>query len=294
MITYDKSLGSRLFDALNICFMCLVILVTLYPVYFVAIVSLSHADAVLRGEVHILPVGFTLAAYKAVFKYGTIVLGLRNSVVYTAVGTLINLVMTTLCAYPLSRPRFTGRLAFTWMVTLTMFFSGGLIPLYLLILQLGLRDSIWALVLPVAISPWNMFILRTAFQQLPEELFDATRIDGANDVQMMLYIALPLVKPVLATLLLYYAVAQWNEWFNALIFLDNRAKYPAQLILRNVVVLGVMDQSSDLNRLTSEGTLITKTVQYATIMVSTVPILLVYPFVQKYFVKGVMIGAIKG
>jgi putative aldouronate transport system permease protein len=181
---------------------------------------------------------------------------------------------------------------FTWLVTLTMFFSGGLIPLYLLILSLGMRNTMWALVLPSAINVWYMFILRTNFQSIPEELYEAAVIDGANDLQTLFKIYLPLAKPVLATLLLFYAVAHWNEFFSALIFLDDRNKYPIQLVMRSIVIQGNL-QANELNP-SAELAVTDRTLKYATILVSTLPILLVYPFVQRYFVKGVMIGAIKG
>ena len=218
---------------------------------------------------------------------------LSNSVLYTVVGTIINLFMTVLCAYPLARPKFSGKTFFTWVVSMTMFFSGGLIPLYLLVLNLGIYNSIWALVLPGAINVWNMFIMRTSFQSIPEELYEAAILDGANDLQTLYYMVLPLSMPVIATLLMFYAVGHWNEFFNALIYLDDRAKFPIQLILRNVVILGNFEQTNELSG-GSDFAAIEQTLRYATIMVSTLPILAVYPFVQRYFVKGVMIGAIKG
>ncbi len=294
MSVYDKSTGARLFDGLNALIMVLVVLATLYPLYYVAIVSLSNGNAVLRGEVNLLPVGFTVAAYKLVFRTVTVVRSLANSILYTAVGTTISLLMTALCAYPLARPRYSARKLVTWLVTITMFFSGGLIPLYLLVLQLGLRNTMWALVLPAAISPWNMFIMRTYFQGIPEEVYEAAVIDGANDPQTLFRVILPVARPILATLLLFYAVAQWNEWFHALIFLDDKVKQPVQLVLRSVVIQGQMEHSGYLMSSEEEFTVIEQSLRYATIMVSTLPILLVYPFVQKYFVKGVMIGAIKG
>ena len=295
MGSYDKGLGARLFDIVNTLLMILVILATLYPLYYVAIVSVSNGNAVLRGEVKLFPVGFTLAAYKLVFRTATVVRSLGNSVLYTTVGTLINLFMTALCAYPLARPRYSLRKFFTWVVTLTMFFSGGLIPLYLLILQLGLRNTIWSLVLPVAISPWNMFIMRTYFQGIPEEIYEAAMIDGANDLETLFRVILPVAKPIFATLLLFYAVAHWNEWFHALIFLDDKVKLPVQLILRGVVIQGQMESAGYLMSPSEEQYMVVEqSLRYATIMVSTLPILLVYPFVQKYFVRGVTIGSIKG
>ena len=292
MVARDKSFGSRLFDKLNFVFMILLILATIFPLYYVAIISLSDGNAVMRGEVHLFPVGFTLKAYNLVLGNVAVPRSLWNSLVYTVVGTTINLVMTTLCAYPLARARFSGRKFFTWMVTLTMFFSGGLIPLYLLVLQLGLRNTMWAFLLPAAINPWNMFILRTSFLQIHEEIYEAAVLDGANDLQTMFRIILPLSKPIMATLLLFYSVAHWNEFFRPLIFLDEMAKYPIQLVLRNIVMLASYGETTQLT--TSADLVVEQTLKYATIMVSTLPILVVYPFVQKYFVKGVMIGSIKG
>jgi len=290
---YDRDLGSRLFDALNIIFMIFVVIVTLYPLYHIGIVSLSDGNAVLRGDVRFFPVGFTLDSYKLVLQDPAILQSLLNSVIYTTVGTFINLSFTALCAYPLSRASFSGRKFFTWMVTATMFFSGGLIPLYLLVLRLGLMNTMWALVLPGAISPWYMFIMRTYFQGIPEAIIESAIIDGANELQILLKIVLPLSKPILATLLLFYAVGHWNSFFDALIFLDEKRKYPLQLIMRSVVILGRFEQTGEIDAAT-DFMVIEQTLKYATIMVSTLPILLVYPFVQQYFVKGVTVGAIKG
>ena len=293
MTSWDRGLGSRIFDVLNLALMIVVALVTLYPFYHITVISLSNGNAVLRGEVSFWPAGFTLRTYELVFGNRAVATGLLNSVKYTGVGTTINLVMTALCAYPLARPRFSGRLPLTWLVSLTMFFSGGLIPLYLVVMGLGLRNTMWALVLPWAINVWYMFILRTSFQQIPEEIYEATVMDGANDLQTMVHVILPLCKPTLATLLMFYAVGHWNEFFNALVFLDDRNLYPIQLVLRNVVVLGRFEQTAELGA-ASEFAVIERTLKYATIMVSTLPILAVYPFVQRYFVKGVMVGSIKG
>ena len=293
MVTYDRSLGSRIADHLITALMILVVLATLYPFYYITIISLSHGNAVLRGEVRFWPIGLNLESYRLVFQNPVVPKSLLNSLIYTGVGTAINLIMTALCAYPLARPRFSGRGFCTWIVSLTMFFSGGLIPLYLVVMQLGIRNSMWALVLPWAINVWNMFILRTGFQQIPEEIYEAAVIDGANDLQTMFRVILPLSKAVLATLLMFYAVGHWNDFFNGLIFLDDRNRYPIQLVMRNIVILGRFEQTNELGA-ASDFAAIEQTLKYATIMVSTLPILAVYPFVQRYFVKGVMIGAIKG
>jgi putative aldouronate transport system permease protein len=289
----DTSFGSRLFDTVIIVLMVIVVLATLFPFYQIVIISLSNGNAVLRGEVKLFPVGFTLDAYRLVMQDAAIPRALLNSVIYTTVGTILNLAMTILCAYPLARSKFSGRTIFTWMVAFTMLFSGGLIPLYLLIMQLGLLNSMWAVILPTAINPWFMFILRTSFKDIDEAIYEAATIDGANDLQVLWKIAIPLAKPALATLLLFYAVAQWNEFFYPLIFLDDRTKYPIQLLMRNIVLLGRFEQTNELAGGT-DFAVIEQTLKYATIMVSTLPILAVYPFVQKYFVKGVMVGAIKG
>jgi putative aldouronate transport system permease protein len=201
--------------------------------------------------------------------------------------------MTAMCAYPLSRRDFTGRKAITVGVTITMLFSGGLIPLYLVVLKLGLINTVWAIVLVPAINTWYMFIMRTFFQGLPESMHESAIIDGANDVVILIRIVLPLAKPVIATLLLFYAVFHWNSYFNALIFLNEKIKYPMQLIIRSVVVAGRMEFTNEIGAAT-DYMVIEKTIKYAVIMVATVPILLVYPFLQKYFVKGIMVGAIKG
>lgn len=289
----DTSLASRIFDKALIVLMVVIVAATLYPFYHLLIVSLSNGNAVIRREVTLWPIGFTLDSYMFVFQDPQIPRALLNSIIYTVVGTTINLIMTTLCAYPLARPKFSGRGVFTWMVTLTMFFSGGLIPLYLLVIQLGLNNSMWALVLPFAINPWLMFIMRTYFREIDEAIYEAATIDGANDLHILWHIVLPLSKPVFATLLLFYAVEHWNDFFNALIFLDKAQLYPIQLVMRNVVVLGNFMQTNEMSAGT-DFAVVEQTLKYATIMVSTLPILVVYPFVQKYFVRGVMIGAIKG
>jgi putative aldouronate transport system permease protein len=292
MSIYDKSFGSRLFDVLLMILMVLIIFATLFPFYYIFIVSISNGNAVMSGAVKLLPVGLTLDSYKLAMANPFVPRSLLNSVVYTTVGTAISLFMTALCAYPLARPRFAGRTFFTWVVTLTMFFAGGLIPLYLLVLQLHLIDSIWAIVLPVAINPFNMFLMRTFFQGIHESIYEAGLLDGASELQILWKIVLPLSMPIFATLLLFYAVYYWNDFFNALIYLNDRLKYPIQLFLRNTVIVGVSGQASELAGGSDFG-VVDMTLRYATIMISTVPILLVYPFVQRYFVKGVMIGAIK-
>lgn len=292
-IAPGKSFGSRIVDFALILTMMLIIVATAFPMFHIAVVSLSDGRAVLRQDVSIWPVNPTLDAYRTVFSDSSIIRALGNSVLYTSVGTIISLILTSLCAYPLARPFFSGRKLGTWMVTITLFFSGGLIPLYLLVLNLGLINTIWAIVLPGAITPWYVFIMRAFFMGIPKDIFDAATVDGANEMRMFWQIALPLSKPILATLLLFYAVQNWNDFFQPLIFLNDQDKFPLQLLLRSMLLEGTYDQSSQVGA-GSDFAVVPQTLKYATIMVSTLPIILVYPFVQKYFVKGVMIGSLKG
>jgi len=289
----DKSIGSILFDVFIIVFMVLVVFATLYPFYYIAIVSISDGKIVTRGEVTVVPKGITFESYNLVLKDPTIVRSLANSMLYTVVGTLINLSFTSMCAYPLSRAKFSGRTFFTLLFTVTMFFAGGLIPLYLVVLRLGIMNTIWAMVLPTAVNTWYMFIMRTYYQGIPESLHESAIIDGANELGILIRIILPLAKPIMATLLLFYAVYHWNDFFSALIYLDEKKKWPMTMILRSILIIGRMGEATN-ETLEMDFAVVEKTIKYATIMISTLPILVVYPFVQKYFVKGVMIGAIKG
>ena len=289
----ERPLSSHLFDVFNIALLLGVIFVTLYPMYYIAIVSISDGKEVLLGRVRFWPRGLNLQSYQIVLRDPTIIRSLFNSILYTSTGTLINLVLSTLCAYPLSRRDFSGRKLLTLYVAITMFFQGGLIPLYLVVLQLGLLDTMWAIVLVPAINAFYMFIMRTYFQGQPTALHEAAIIDGANDAQILARIVVPLAKPIMATMLLFYAVQHWNSFFHALIFLTEKRRYPLQLILRSVVVESTFEQMNDIGAAT-DFMVLEKTIRFSVIMVSTLPILLVYPFLQKYFVKGVMIGALKG
>lgn len=290
----SQPLGSRLADVSIALVMIAVIAVTLLPMIHIAAVSFSDGRAVLRDEVTFIPSSISLDAYRIVFSDWLFLRSLLNSVLYTSVGTLVNLAMTALCAYPLARMHFSGRKIGTWMVTITLFFSGGLIPLYLLVLELGIMDSIWAIVLPSAITPWYVFLMRTYFMGIPKDIFDAAAIDGASESRMFWEIALPLAKPILATLLLFYAVGRWNSFFDALLFLNDQSKFPLQLVLRNMLLEGGFDQAGQQLGAGSDFAVVAKNLKFAAIMVSTLPILMVYPFVQRYFVKGVMIGSLKG
>lgn len=284
------------FDYLIYLVMLLVILMTLYPLYYCAIVSISDGMAVTRGEVILRPVGFDLTAYKVVFGNQQILRAYGNTIFYTALGTFINIAMTALCAYPLSRPRLRGRKAFNFMFMLTMFISGGMIPLYLQVKLLQLQDTVWAIVLPGAISTYNMIIMRTFFSSIPEELHEAAQIDGASQFQVFRQIVIPLSQTIMATLLLFYAVGHWNSYLSALLYLNSTDKMPLQMVIRKMVIDSDIANMTTANSASSSTeTLITESkLKYAIVMISVLPMLVVYPFLQKYFVNGVMIGSVKG
>jgi putative aldouronate transport system permease protein len=285
--------GYHAFNAVNYLFLFLIAFITIYPMWYILIISVSGDQYISRGLVSIWPRGFTLGAYELVFKNQAIWRSYVNTLIYTGLGTLFNMVFTSLCAYPLSRADFYGRSFFNFFVILTMFVSGGMIPLYLVIYNLKLLNTLWAIVLPPAISTYNMIIMRTFFSGIPISLTESAYLDGANDLQILARIILPLSKPILATLTLFYAVSHWNSFMPALLYLNTKAKYPVQLILRDIVVQGEVDIQMSMDIL-ANPTLSEMNFKYAVIIVTVIPILCVYPFLQKYFVKGAMIGAVKG
>ena len=288
----NGGIGSRIFDFCNILFMLCLAFITLYPMDNIFIVSISSAEYIYAGAVSFIPKGINFDAYRMVFKNDSIWRSFGNSILYTTVGTAINVVCSAMCAYPLSRKDFYGRGFFTLFVAVTMFISGGMIPSYLVVNQLKLINTMWAIVLPGAISTYNMIIMRTFFQNLPVSLQESAYLDGANDITILFKVVLPLSMPIIATMTLFYAVGHWNSYFNAMIYLNSKSKFPLQVLLREIVVAGNMaDESSDL---TSNINIIAINFKYAVIVITVVPILVVYPFLQKHFTKGVMIGAIKG
>lgn len=288
-----KSYGSRLFDGFNYGFMALLVIVTLYPLYYLIVVSLSDGISVSKGGVYFWPSGTNLSTYKLLLGDPSILRAYGNTILYTIAGTAINMVMTILCAYPLSKKNFYGRSGFTVMIVITMFFSGGLIPGYLLVYKLGMINTIWAIVIPGAIGSWNMFIMRTSFQGIPGELFESATIDGASEWRTLLRIVLPVSVPMMATIAMFYAVGHWNSYFSALIYLNERVKFPLQILLRSMVIDG--DLTAQAQELSGVYAAVTATnIKYAVIVIAMAPILAVYPFIQKYFVKGVMIGSLKG
>lgn len=289
-----SSAGSRFFTGLNAFILILITLITFYPLYYVLITSISNGMMVMQGKVRLYPIGVTFDSYKSITSDPQLFRSLWNSVLYTVVGTLINIIMSCLCAFPLSRRTFSGKKFFTGMIVVTMFFSGGMIPSYLVVKELGLMDTMWAIVLPVAINTYNMIIIRTSFQSLPESLFESAQLDGANDFTILFRIALPLSKAVLATMVLFYSVSHWNSYFSAMLYLDSKDKYPLQIILRNKLISGLFSEEASQSGGSTSFTVTDSTLRAAVIMFTTLPILVVYPFVQKYFVKGVMIGSLKG
>ena len=290
-----RSVSDIIFLTINYVLLIVCCIIVLYPIYYMIIISISDGYAVLRGEVKLLPVGINFSSYKAVLESPDIPRSYLNTVIYTVVGTFINVAMTAMCAYPLSRKKFYGRNVFAFMIMLTMFFDAGMIANFMVVDQLHLTNKIWAIVLPGAINAWYMVIMRTFFQQIPEEIYESAHLDGAGDFVIFGKIVLPLSVPTIMTMVLFYAVGHWNSWFNALIYLDDKAKYPVQLIMRNIVLSGETSAlSSSAAAMSQDAGIIATNVKYAVVFVTMLPILLVYPFIQKYFVKGIMVGALKG
>lgn len=289
------SADDRRFNLIIYLIAAVIIVLVLYPLVFVVSASFSNPAKVLGGEVWLLPKGFTLEAYSNILHNDKIWIGYRNTILYTAVGTVINIAMTLLAAYPLSRPDLPGRKLLMLIVTLTMFFSGGLIPGYLLVKELGMVDTMWALIVPGAISTYNLIVMRTYFQSsIPWELQEAAHIDGCSNWRLLLSIILPLSKPIIAVMVLFYAVGHWNSFFNALIYIRSEDKYPLQLVLREILMISQSSGEDGGNVGMEDRILLSESIKYAVIIVSSLPVLVLYPFVQKHFVKGVMIGSIKG
>ncbi len=299
MAVIKESRNDRIFNAFNLILITLFFLAVLYPLYFVVICSFSNPNAVAAGKVYLIPKQITLDAYKVVFANSDILLGYRNTIFYTVVGTLVNLALTLTAAYALSRKNFIGRNVIMFLIVFTMYFSGGMIPTYLTVRNLGLLNTWWAMILPAGISTYNLIVARTFFQNgVPAEIEEAARIDGCSTFQVFGKIVLPLSKALIGVLTLYYAVAHWNSYFDALIYLTSaREKIPLSLVLREILILNTMKSAAGSS---ADGELavyyanLAQQLKYALIVVSSVPLLIVYPFLQKYFDKGVMLGSIKG
>lgn len=286
------SMGDRVFLLVVTAITVLILLAVVYPLIFVVSSSFSSGDAVMNGRVLLWPVEPSLEGYTMVFGEKSILTGFRNTFIYTVLGTCINMIMTTLIAFPLSRRRLPARRTIMFFITFTMFFSGGLIPTFLMVERLGMVDTVWAMVVPNAVSTFNMIIMRTYFENsIPEELGESASLDGCGNFRFLLTIVLPLSAPIVAVLVLYYAVGHWNQYFNALIYLRSTDRISLQLALRNILLA---NQLSSGGEGFGEMAKIGLTVKYAVIVVSSLPVIVLYPFIQKYFVKGIMVGAIKG
>ena len=271
-------------------------IIVAYPLINIFSSSFSSTDAVMSGKVWLFPVDFNWEGYKAVFRTNDVLIGYRNSLFYMVFGTIINLAMTLLAAYPLSRSDMPGQGPIMLMFTFTMIFSGGMIPTYMLIKDLGMLNTIWSMVIPSAISVHNLIITRTFIvNSIPKEMLEAAQIDGCSDIQYFFRMVLPLSGAVIAVITLYYAVSHWNAYLDAFMYLSNEKLYPLQIFLRDILVSNKVDAEllvNEFGEVSSQG--LSELLKYSLIVVATIPVMLIYPFVQKYFVKGVMIGAVKG
>lgn len=287
-------MGERIFSVFNYIFMVLLMIAMIYPMWYVLVASFSDAILLSAHEgLLIKPLGFTLDAYKLMAKNPMILRGYGNTLFVLAFGLVFNMVLTCIGAYVMSRKNVLFGRPIALMIIFTMYFSGGLIPFYLTVKQLGMENSLLSLIVPTAINTFNLIIMRTSFASIPESLEESARLDGAGHITVLARIVVPLSKATIAVIALYYAVGHWNSWFNAMIFLTERKLFPLQLVLREILI---QNDTSSMTQMVNigESSFIGETIKYAVIIVSVVPILCVYPFVQKYFVKGVMIGAVKG
>ncbi|MEC0228186.1 carbohydrate ABC transporter permease [Paenibacillus alba] len=291
-----ESQGDRLFLFGIYFFLSLVLIIVLFPLIFIISSSFSSPQAVVSGKVWLFPVDVTLEGYKAVFRNPQIVSGYLNSLFYAVVGTAVNVVLTVMLAYPIARKTFFGRNAIMVLLVITMMFDGGLIPFYLVVKSLHILDTRWAMILPGAMAVFQVIIARTFFQtSIPDEIAEAAELDGCSDLRFITSIVIPLSKPILAVLTLMYAVGHWNAYFDALIFLKSPDLFPLQIVLRNILILNTIDPTmvSKVDQMLAQQGL-KDLLKYSLIVVASAPVLIIYPFVQKYFVKGVMIGSLKG
>jgi putative aldouronate transport system permease protein len=288
---FKSSLGDRAFDVLNAVILLALVVVTLYPFYYVLMASVSEPSQMLRHSgILLAPQGFSLEAYTRVFENDYLRSSYRNTLLYVTFGTALNIFMTCLGAYALSRHDLAGRTPITLFIVVTMFFSGGLIPNFLLVQSLGLLNNPLAVILPTAINTWNLLILRTAFLSIPSSLEESARLDGANDLTILFRIYVPLSLPTIAVLILFYAVGHWNSYFSALVYLNDQNLHPLQLALRQILIDG---STEGLSAGGDEAEPVAVTIRYASIISGILPILLVYPFLQRYFIKGVLVGGVK-
>ncbi len=290
--------GDTFFTVTVYILLILFCILTLYPLIYIVSCSFSDPEAVYRGDVFLLPVNFSVKSYDRVLNNSEIWTGYKNTIIYTAVGTFLSVAFTMMSAYPLTRKDLKGRQVFMTLYVITMFFGGGIVPLYIVVDSLGMIDTMWGVILPGCVSVWNLIVVRTYINtSLPFELQEAAMIDGADGFCLFFRIVLPLCKPVILIMVLFYLVGYWNNYFNALMFLSTAEKYTLQLVLRNILI------TQDLNGMIGSGgsqenlyqqAILSESLKYSSIVVSTLPILLIYPFLSKYFEKGMVIGSLKG
>jgi putative aldouronate transport system permease protein len=288
--------GDRIFMAFNYLALTVLLVIVLYPLIYIVSASFSDPVAVTSGRVWLWPVQPTLRGYEAIFKHRLLMTGFANSILYTVIGTLISVVLNILAAYPLSRADLPGRGVITFVFFFTTLFSGGLIPTYLVVRDLGMINTRWAMLIPGALGVWNVLIMRTYFQaNIPRELYEAAQLDGCDDFTYLGRVVLPLSGPIIAVVALFYAVGYWNTYFNALIYLSDKNLWPLQLVLRDILVQNNINPQMlmDVRELILRQNL-RESLKYSLIVVATVPVLLMYPFVQKHFVRGILLGSVKG
>ena len=292
----QMSTGDRVFTIVNYSLLMLVLIIELYPLVYVVAASFSDPQAVVSGKVFLFPVNPTLKGYAAVFKNKKILTGFSNSIFYLIVGTVLTLVMTMLCAYPLSRKEFRARGFLSMFFVFTMYFSGGMVPAYILVNKLGMINTRWSMIIPMAMSTYNMIICRTYIvNSIPDELYEASQMDGCTPFRYMLSVVVPLSKPILAVLTLYYGVVRWNDYFNAMLYLYKDNLQPLTIVMKEILIMSQVDmtQVTDASAVSKlQG--MSELLKYSTIVVASLPVMLLYPLIQKHLVKGVMIGAVKG
>lgn len=294
-MNYKRSAGEWVFEVINYAIMILLVIVTLYPCYYVVVASVSDPTRIYEGSGMLLyPKGFSIAAYKNVLAYKPLWMGYLNTIFYVGVGGFLSVIVTIMAAFGLTRRDLPFKNFLSMAIVFTMYFSGGLIPTYLVVKGLGLLNTRWALILPTMVTTYNLIITMSYFRGLPYELEEAAKIDGASDYRILLQVMIPLAKPIIAVIALYYMVAIWNSYFQAMIYLTDRDLYPLQLVLREILIQGDTASVGGAAAQAGDVQSYAENLKFAVIVVSTIPILCVYPFIQRYFVKGVTIGAVKG
>lgn len=289
------SLDALAWNVFNYTALALLAMACIYPFLWVASASFSNPDDVIAGRVYLWPRGFTTITYEYLLEYSQLWISYANTLFYVVVGTTLNIILTMALAYPLSRSWFRGRGPLTAFVVFTMLFGGGMIPTFLVVRSLGLLNTRWAMIIPTAIGVWEVIMARAYLAaNVPDELVQAAEIDGANDLQVLVRIVLPLAGPMIAVITLFYAVWHWNDYFTALIYLTDQSLYPLQIVLRQLVTAGFATSGAVSGSSMSQRALLAYTLKYAAIMMGTIPIMLVYPFVQRHFVKGALLGSLKG